>query len=232
MGLFVISDLHLGLGMGKTMDRFGGRWVGHVEKLKKNWMQTVTKEDMVVIPGDISWGKTIDEARPDFAFLDELPGKKVFFCGNHDYWWDSLSKLSQAFPQMIFVKNNFVVYQDIALCGTRGWVCPNDSFFQPQDEKIYKREEGRLRLSFHQALEKGYRRIFVFTHYPPTNDKKEPSLFTNMYEAYQSLGVEKVFYGHLHGEDFFNVSLQGTVRGISYQLVSGDYLDFVPYQIL
>ena len=71
--------------------------------------------------------------------------------------------------------------------------------------------------------------IIAVTHFPPTNEKKEPSDFTDIYKEYN---IKRVIYGHLHGEDKYNNSFQGMEEGIEYTLVSGDYIDFKPVRIL
>lgn len=229
MGLFAIADLHLGQALGKPMDIFGEVWRNHTEKLRENWKKCVGPEDTVLIPGDISWAMNIEEARPDLEFIISLPGRKILLSGNHDYWWSSVNRIRSAFPELTFLRNDFSYYGDVAICGTRGWLCPNDSHYTSHDEKLYRREQIRLRLSLNSAWEAGFRRIIVMTHYPPTNDQKEPSGFTGLCEEY---GVEKVVYGHLHGEGAFSASVRGLFRGIEYTLVSADAVKFVPKKIL
>ena len=89
MALYAIGDTHLSLSSDKPMDVFGGGWLGYVEKLKEGFAQ-VAPEDTVVLCGDLSWGMSLEEAREDFAFLNELPGRKVLLKGNHDYWWNTV----------------------------------------------------------------------------------------------------------------------------------------------
>ncbi|MFA5528152.1 MAG: serine/threonine protein phosphatase, partial [Peptostreptococcales bacterium] len=110
-----------------------------------------------------------------------------------------------------------------AICGTRGWTCPNDTYYLRHDEKIYLRELGRLEMSLQSAKNDGYNKIIVMLHYPPTNDKKEPSGFTEILERYP---VEKVVYGHLHGAPYHTLGLQGKHNEIEYYLTSCDYTNF------
>ena len=87
MALFALGDPHLSLGADKPMDVFGGAWEGSVEKLSAGFA-AVGEEDTVVLCGDISWGMSLEQAKPDFAWLDALPGRrKLLLKGNHDYWW-------------------------------------------------------------------------------------------------------------------------------------------------
>lgn len=229
MSLFAISDLHLSIAVDKPMDKFGDNWLNHTEKIKENWCAAVGEDDVVLVPGDISWGMSLNEAMPDLEFVEALPGKKVLMSGNHDYWWTSASKLNSMFKTITFVKNTFFPYGDIAVCGSRGWVCPNDTAFTKHDEKIYNRELIRLKLSLDGAKREGFEKIICMMHYPPANDKKESSGFTEIFEQY---GIKKVIYGHLHGKYSFPTGIQGKRNGVEYTLVSADYLDFKPVKIL
>jgi len=228
MALYAIGDLHLSFSTDKPMDIFGDIWVNHTEKIKNNWAKKITQEDTVLIPGDISWGMKLAEAMEDLKWIDSLPGRKVLLRGNHDYWWGSIKKLNNIFESMSFLQNNYYPYKDYAICGTRGWICPNEAKFDEHDEKIYRREILRLKLSLDSAIKDGYKKIIVMTHYPPTNDKLEPSEFTKTYEEYK---VEKVIYGHLHDKSY-DLGLKGVYNSIEYHLVSADYLNFDPKIIL
>ncbi|SDK08459.1 metallophosphoesterase [Natronincola ferrireducens] len=228
MALYAIGDLHLSNDVDKPMDVFGEHWTMHAMKIKENWLRKVKSDDTVLIPGDISWGMNMEEATKDLQWIEALPGKKILLKGNHDYWWGSISRLNNSFNNMEFLQNNFFTYEDYAICGTRGWICPNPYRFTKQDEKIYHREIHRLRLSLDAAKLKGYNKIIGMLHYPPTNDLQQTSLFTEAFEAYN---VDTVIYGHLHGEESYEGGLQGVHQGISYHLVSCDYLDFNLFRI-
>ena len=87
MSVFAISDLHLSGGntINKSMDIFGSRWCDHTSKIIKTWRSVVTDSDTVVIPGDISWAMTLDDAIADLSIIDSLPGLKIIGKGNHDF---------------------------------------------------------------------------------------------------------------------------------------------------
>lgn len=223
MSLYAIGDLHFSTAVNKPMNIFGDNWENHEEKIINNWENTVNIEDTVLIVGDTSWGINMNEAGADLNIIHELPGKKIYVKGNHDYWWTTVTKLNKLYDDMSFLQNNFYSYKDYAICGTRGWICPNEVKFTEEDEKIYKREAHRLKLSLDAAIKSGFEKIIVITHYPPTNDKLEPSIFTEIYEQYN---VEKVIYGHLHGKESFKMGLEGIHRGVEYKLVSCDYVNF------
>jgi len=178
----------------------------------------------VLIPGDISWAMKLEEALFDLLQIADMPGKKIIMKGNHDYWWNSLSKLRSALPESMYaMQNDCLLFEDTLICGTRGWSCPSDGGLDKEDEKIYLREAGRLRLSLQCAAKHtGAKRRIAMMHYPPFNEKREDSLFTQLFEEY---GIETVLYGHLHGKSLYN-AFDGVLRSVLYQCVSCDYLDF------
>lgn len=230
MSLYALSDLHLSMFRNKPMDKFGDNWKNHHEKIKFNWQKTVNENDTVIIAGDVSWAMNIEEVTPDFEFIKGLNGNKIIFQGNHDYWWNSNSKVRKSFPEFTFVKNDFAIYENYAICGSRGWVCPNDTMFSEIDEKLYKREIIRVGLSIESAIKKGYKdNIILVLHYPPVNDKKEYSEFIKLIEYYN---IKNVIYGHLHGENSFKNILNGKYNDVNYFLTSSDFVDFSPVKIL
>ena len=229
MALYAIGDLHLCLGAPKPMDIFGDNWKNHSQKIIENWKSIVTDEDTVLLPGDLSWGMRLEEAAADLDVIYALPGRKILLGGNHDYWWKSSSKLEARYPGMRFLKNDFDTYGEWAICGTRGWLCPNDVRFTEQDKKIYEREQVRLKLSLDAAMRKGAENIILMMHYPPMNDKKEDSAFTELFKEYP---IRKVVYGHLHGADSHATAFEGERYDVGYELVAADYIDFCPKRIL
>ena len=136
MALYAISDLHLALSTDKPMDIFGGHWVNHDEKIKKNWENKITEEDTVLIAGDISWSMKHEESKIDLDWINSLPGNKIISKGNHDYWWTTVTNLNKLYDNMKFLQTNFYEYGEYAICGGRGWICPNDFKFDDNDEKI------------------------------------------------------------------------------------------------
>lgn len=221
MSIYAIGDLHLPGGLDKSMERFG--WIDHQEKIFSDWEKNVTGDDLVLLAGDISWAMTLEKASEDLSKISEMKGHKVMIRGNHDYWWSGIQKMQYQFPKIYFLQNNCYFYQEYAICGSRGWLCPNDVYFTAQDTKIYHREVHRLRLSLEEARKGGAEKIIVMIHYPPTNEKKEKSQFIELFEEYP---VEKVIYGHLHGENAFPAGVKGNWEGREYFLVSCDYTEF------
>lgn len=229
MGLFAIADLHFGFSVEKPMEIFGENWKNHPQKIIENWERCIGAEDTVLLPGDISWGMRIEEAATDLDVIYALPGRKILLGGNHDYWWKSSAKLEARYPGMRFLKNSFDRYREYAICGSRGWLCPNDRYFTPQDKKLYEREQVRLRLSLDAAMRAGAEKILLMLHFPPMNDKREDSAFIELFREYP---IERVVYGHLHGAENHQAAFQGERYGIHYELVAADYLDFCPKRIL
>lgn len=232
MKIFAIGDLHLSMGedIEKPMDIFGGEWVGHAEKLYNNWTESVTNDDIVIVCGDISWGLRLDEAVADLEWIHNLPGTKVFFKGNHDLWWQSAGRLNKMYDDgtMNFMQCKAYIAGDVAICGSRGWICPGTDRFSEHDRKIYDREAARLRLSLEEGKKQGIKKIIGVLHYPPTNDKHQASDFTRLMEEY---GVKTCVYGHLHGKDVFPNGLKGIYNGVEYRLVSLDYLQAKPEEV-
>lgn len=231
MNIFAVADLHLSFDerIEKPMDIYGGQWVNHTDRLKENWEETITKDDIVLIPGDISWALKQEEALIDLEWIHNLPGKKILIKGNHDLWWTGIGKLNKLFEDMIFLQNDFYAVGDLAICGSRGWVCPGSDEFGQHDNKIYERELLRVEFSLSAAKKAGYKRIMGMMHYPPTNDRMQKSGFTELFSKY---GVEKVVYGHLHGKEGFKNGLKGVMNGVEYSLVSIDFLQCKPLQII
>ena len=225
MALYAIGDTHLSLSAQKPMDVFGGAWEGYVEKLRQGF-QGLTEEDTVVLCGDISWGMGLEEAKADFAFLDALPGgRKLIVKGNHDYWWNTASKMDRFFAENGFstlniLHNNCYFYGDVALCGTRGW------FYEENGSgKVFQRELIRLEASLKAAGEK---EKLCFLHYPPLYQGYTCPEIIELLERYQ---VRRCFYGHLHGGSH-RLAIEGVRNGVDYRLVAADFVRFAPVKIL
>lgn len=228
MRIFAIGDLHLSSDGTKPMDIYGGQWINHTGRIKEKWMSLVRDEDLVIIPGDISWALKRQDADEDLKWISGLPGQKILIKGNHDLWWSSVSRLNEFDDKMFFLQNNCYYKNDVAICGSRGWICPGDADYKEHDEKIYKREVGRLRLSLEEGRKSGAKEIIGAMHYPPAGNKNEGSDFTKLFEEY---GVKQVVYGHLHDPEANLRGIHGLYNGVTYHLVSCDYLKCCPLLI-
>ncbi len=229
MATYAMSDLHLSFGVNKPMDVFGEIWKDHDKKIKKNWESTVKNDDLVLIPGDISWGMTYKEALPDFKYINELPGKKIFLRGNHDYYFSTKAKMDKFLEgnnltTLKMLHNNAYDTEDYIVCGTRGWGATEESD-KKLDKKIIAREELRLKLSLDEAMkikreydEKNIeKRVLVAMHFPP--------FVGNFQKILEEYGVYMCIYGHLHGYGHMFVK-EGNINGVEYKMVSCDYNKF------
>ncbi len=228
MALYAIGDLHLCLGAPKPMDVFGGAWVGYMDKLKEG-LSVIKEDDTTVLLGDLSWALGLEEAKADFAFINDIPGRKIILKGNHDYWWSTAAKFykfcaDNGFSNMEILNNNHYEYGDIAICGTRGW------FFEEErssdhDGKVFRRELQRLEVSLKSAGEK---QKYVFLHYPPRYKGYQCREILELLERYE---VRRCFYGHLHGPSHA-LAMEGLWDGTEFRLVSADKLNFRPFTVI
>ena len=228
MALFAIGDLHLSLGADKPMDVFGGAWDGYVDKLRAG-LSIIGPEDTTVLCGDLSWGMELEAALPDFRFISAIPGRKILLKGNHDYWWSTAKKFyafcrQYELENMELLHNCCFFYGDIAICGTRGWFYEEDEDGE-HDEKVFRRELGRLETSLKAA---GEAEKYCFLHYPPRYRGYECPELIALMERY---GVRQCCYGHLHGGSH-KLAVQGLHGGVDYRMVSADYLSFRPLRLL
>ena len=228
MALYAIGDLHLCLGAPKPMDIFGGAWVGYMDKLKEGFSK-VTQEDTTVLLGDLSWALDLPNAQADFAWINQIPGRKIILKGNHDYWWSTVAKFDKfckenGFEDLNILNNNCFEYDGYAICGTRGWFFEEERSGQ-HDEKVFKRELIRLEASLKAAGEKPK---MVFLHYPPRYKGYECREILDLLQKYE---VRRCLYGHLHGGSH-KLSMEGLWDGVEFKLVAADYIGFTPYRVI
>lgn len=241
MRLFAIADLHLSFNKevslygirrqdeDKPMDRFG--WDRHYDQIRDNWLQLVTDADTVLIPGDISWALKLEQAKYDFGWIDQLPGRKILSPGNHCYYVTTKKQVREALPEsMDWIDGDYTLAGDYVIAGTRGWILPQDRMWnEATDRKIHDRQVGRLQMALESAR-RDYpdRPLIAMLHYPPLTTYARESAFFDVLCKY---GAEQCVYGHLHG-DAHRVAINGEVKGIQLRLVSSDYLEFRPLRIL
>lgn len=229
MRLFALADLHLSFATDKPMTIFGKQWEDHVQRVRRRWSELVGDGDLVLMPGDLSWGMTLEEARPDLEFLGRLPGTILLGKGNHDYWWQSLRQVKAALPPNVRVLQNdyYPLPGGRAVCGTRGWSLPGSEDYGHHDEKIYQREVLRLGLSLEAAQKAGLRTEVAMLHFPPLGPGGVASGFSELLERYQ---VRICVYGHLHGRHAVG-AVEGSVGGVTYRLVACDAVGFAPVSL-
>jgi len=228
------------------MEVFGPSWERYSEKIQFSWLKQVRQEDLVLIPGDISWAMRLEEALVDLNWIDQLPGTKLLLKGNHDYWWPSSAKLRAALPSsMQFIYNNSFNWKEVTIGGARLWDTEEyafDSFIEIQenphakpksfiqmekqkqeDVKIFERELERLKLSLKQLNPHAKVRI-ALTHYPPIGADLRPSRTSKILEEHK---INICVFGHLHNVRKRTLPF-GEARGVRYLFSSADYLDFAP----
>jgi len=229
MAIYTIADLHLSFGKNKPMDIFGENWEGHSEKIKNNWIAKVKPEDTVVLPGDFSWAMHLQDTYQDFSYLNLLPGKKLLLKGNHDYWWTTVTNMKNYlkennFENIDFIYNNSFLVEDKILTGTRGW----NLLESDNSSKMINRESIRLKLSIEDGIQKygNDKEIIVFMHYPPiTRSSIYNHQFLEFVEIMKQYNIKRCYYGHLHGKSHQD-AVEGEVQGITFKLISTDYLNF------
>lgn len=249
--VFAIGDLHLSSANPKPMDVFGEPWRDHPQRLEANWRRAVGPADLVLLPGDLSWAMTLDEARPDLAWLAGLPGKKILIKGNHDYWWRAIGRVRGCLEGLgIFaIQNDACLVGNVAIAGTRLWIDPQLSLrgipFQcaqapaaprsdaePRsphaDKKLWERELQRLGRSL-EAMSADAEFRVVMTHFPPVNEAGEASEAALLIERAH---VDYCVFGHLHGIDADKLpELRVERNGVVYRHVACDHVNFTPCRI-
>lgn len=251
--LKIIADLHLAKGVPqKTMEIFGDAWLGYMDRIHDAWSRNVSEKDIVLIPGDISWASDLQEFKTDLSFLADLPGKKVFIRGNHDYWSSaSYKKISAILPKdCFFIKNNCFLLPEasVAITGARLWnsesIVTDSRLFNDdhgdtderhirrdslEDRKIFLRELDRLELGL-KSIPENFERRIVMTHFPPISSDGTSGPVSDMLEKYN---VEVCFFGHLHGiKSVFRKEkpIFGKIGRVDYRLTSADFLNFNPLE--
>ena len=220
------------------MEVFGARWNGYVEKLENHWRSTVKDADTVVIPGDISWAVTLEEAKQDLLFLDSLPGKKLICKGNHDFWWSTATKIHAFFKEndihsIELLHNNAFKIDDKIVCGTRGWFTDENqqlTVSQTDYNKIVNREVIRLEISLKQGValrsHENPEELLVFLHFPPIWGN---FICEEIIDVLVRYGVKNCYFGHIHGG--YNLPSVLYSQDVRFVRISADHLSFLPYPI-
>ena len=240
MSVFVMADLHLcNDDSSKSMEVFGNRWNDYQNRIAQNWNKLVTPTDTVIIPGDISWALTLSEAVSDIRFLAALNGKKVIMKGNHDFWWTSVTKMNSLFDELgidniSILHNNSLVVENFIVTGSRGWFIDPSAQTKSVNadfDKVNNRELIRLKLGLDSAKKLNAeqdesKEIICFFHFPPVwGEFKNEGILTLL----KDFGVKRCYFGHIHG----NYTTSGTFveDGIKMNLISADFLNFIPQYI-
>lgn len=220
MAIFAISDLHLPA-REKPMDIFGAHWDNHFEKISADWRARVRPEDIVLLPGDLTWAMRLEDAMEDICRVAELPGRKLILRGNHDYWWGAIGRVRRSLPEgMYAIQNDAMELGGCVFAGSRGWTVPGQDTAQ-EDLKIYERERLRLEMSLKNARRLSEEKpLIVLMHYPPFS-AGNPG-YADILMKYRA---DVCVYGHLHGPSLAH-AFSGVRDGIEYHQVSCDGLGF------
>ncbi len=229
MAIYTIGDLHLSFNENKPMSVFGENWKGYEEKIKENWISSVTENDLVVLPGDFSWSMYLKDTYKDFEYLNSLPGKKLLLKGNHDYWWSTVNSMrnyikENNFHNIDFIYNNAYEFENKIIVGTRGWAFGEDA----ESKKMLHREVARLELSIKTGIEQygEAKEKIAFLHYPPIISQhiqnQEINEFLQILNKYD---IKQCYYGHLHSTAI-KEAVEGEYFGIYFKLVSADAVNF------
>lgn len=241
MSIYTIADLHLSTfdQTNKSMEIFGKSWADYMTRIENNWRHLIGEDDTVIIPGDVSWALSLDEAESDMRFLDSLPGRKIIGKGNHDFWWSTMKKHEAFFEKnnigsISFLFNNAHEVEDIIIAGTRGWYNDEDAVNAPDNadfEKLTNRENLRLKASLDAAKKlkeaSPEKEIIAFMHFPPFWNGKASDGLISLLKEY---GVKQVYFGHIHGN--YTVPPHFSYEDIDMHIISADYLKFVPKHVI
>lgn len=245
MKIFALADLHLSFSLpNKSMNTFGGVWVDHHLEIKSKWNSLVSSDDLVLIPGDISWGSSLQEAEKDLHWIDALNGKKVLSKGNHDFWWSSKKKLDgmgftsltfldkdvySPHPSIHIIANKFADSQEFSFekyIQIKGELRKKTDEQIEREKKQYDKEITRLTNTLNMIKSKSGIKICML-HYPPLSGEMESSHASDLLEK---SGITHCVFGHLHSVKEHGLPF-GTKNGISYYLTSCDYLQNTPLEI-
>lgn len=237
MSVFVISDLHLSTNADKSMEVFGSRWKNYTQRLQTNWNAVIGDHDTVIVPGDISWGLTLEDAIPDLKFLNQLNGQKIICKGNHDFWWQTLTKIQKMFSDsdirsINIMYNNAHVVENLIVCGTRGWYngdSKTPAINNVDNQKILNREIIRLKLALDSAKklqEQNKLPIVVFFHFPPVWCDLVCRSIIDVLHEYE---ITRCYFGHIHG--LVEHARDFVFENIHFSLISSDHINFTPVPV-
>ncbi|MCC7209177.1 MAG: metallophosphoesterase [Anaerolineae bacterium] len=227
---WAIADTHLSFGKPRDMARFGERWVNHTDALSAAWRARIAPDDVVLLPGDVSWAQSARAVQPDLDWLAALPGQKVLLRGNHDHWWkDAALARSLASPLGLHVlEGDSISFDGAIVAGAMGHLAPDDPFYKKDPKKDrYTRELGRLEraLEHARAQRQPGQALLLMMHFPPfTSDGKRTAYADLIARHRPSVCV----YGHLHRPVEWEIARDGEHEGVHFMLVASDYLCMTP----
>jgi len=226
-----IADLHLSFAQPGRRERYAARWRDHAATIEREWRAVVRRDDVVLLPGDLSMARTHRDLQPDLHWLSRLPGTKVLSAGNHDGWFPRVEAVRPMMRRgMHAVGGDAIAVAGLVICGTRGAPVPPEDPADPQALAAVDRELAALDRALEQAaaLRPAGAPLFVLWHYPPFDDRRRPGPCVARFEA---AGVTACVYGHLHAESHWAQAVQGVINGVRYHCVAADAIGFRPLRI-
>ncbi|MEP7285270.1 MAG: metallophosphoesterase [Chloroflexota bacterium] len=231
---WTIADTHLSFGKPKPMARFGDQWIDHPESIATAWKRDIAPDDVVLIPGDISWAQTVTKFEADLVWLSALPGRKVLVRGNHDHWWKEIGQVRKIVEPFGFyaLEGDSITLDGVVICGAMGYLAPDDPYYVEDPRKDrYHRELTRLERALKHGTEQRTpgQVMILMMHYPPFTSEGKPTGFVDLITQYQPTIC---VYGHLHRRSEWDVACNGLYNGVRYVLTAADYLEMTPHLLL
>lgn len=230
MNVWAIGDLHLSMARPDRRERHAERWRDHAGKVAREWRAVVAPGDLVLLPGDLSMARNHREVQPDLAWLDRLPGSKVLASGNHDGWWNGVTKVRPMLRRTLMaVGGDAIATHGVVVCGTRGAPVPGDDPTAVERAELGRELDALDRaLAAATALRNAGEPLYVLWHYPPFDPHRRPGPCV---ERFERAGVTACVYGHLHIEGQWSLAVQGDVNGVRYACVASDAIGFRPLRV-
>jgi len=231
MKIWAISDTHFSDNEINRMENFGRIWSNHSQQIVQNWGQSVRFKDIVFVGGDISWANKMERGMIVIKRFSSLPGQaKVLVRGNHDIWWSDHDKFCQTVPKDVYpLWGSAVKIAGHVICGTGGWISPEDPCADSMDGPTYRRELKLLEKALDEAVElKPEEGIHVLLHFPPFTTEGLKNGFFHLMKKYPVITCS---YGHFHMPEEWKKIPKGLVDGIQCNLTASDYLKHQPAKI-
>lgn len=230
---WAIGDLHLSFGKPRDFSIYGDLWVNHTERLAQNWRQQVGDDDVILLLGDLSWASTYARVKPDLAWIDRLPGRKVCIRGNHDRWWRNVQEVRKYMlpPNFTALQGDCVNIEGVLICGAQGHIAPQDPYYRPDPPaNRYERELATLdaALTDAAAQRQAGQALIIMMHYPPFTSDGRATAFSEMIEQH---APAQCLYAHLHKAYEWQVAINQERNGIHYRLLAADFVNMTPQQV-
>ena len=142
-----------------------------------------------------------------------------------------LSKISKetGLDEVLSMCIDYFETENYILCGSRGWFTDRSMQTASQNvdySKIINREIIRLKMSLEAAKtlkNQSNKEILAFLHFPPVWSDFRCDEIINLLSEY---GIKRCYFGHIHG--VYTVPSTFVDSGISFCMISADFLDFIP----